>query len=117
MTPAIVAEYTAILKLIIASIRDPAALPLAVAIATILTMAILNLPTTMPKAYADRKHPCINNGNPSCQHFNNGNDAFVGSPHYPNNGGEKTGNPHGQSVFNPETGNPHCGAAEGCVKP
>ena len=90
---------------------------LAVAIATILTMAILNLPVTMHKVYAARQNPCIQNGNKSCQHFNNGNDVFVGGPHYPSSGGEATGNPHGQSQFNPETGNPHCAAAQGCIKP
>lgn len=72
---------------------------MAIATATILTIAILNLPTIVPKAYADRSYPCIQDGYPSCQHFNKGNDAFVGSPHYPCCGGEATGNPHGQSKF------------------
>ena len=78
-----------------------------------ITAGMLNI----SQANAERTNPCVDNGDKSCQHFNNGNDNFVGGPHYPCCGGEVTGNPHGQSQFNPQTGNPHCSAAEGCIKP
>ena len=85
-------------------------------IATMSSAAMAGM-LNMSPVYADKSNPCIDNGDKSCQHFNNGNDEFVGGPHYPCCGGEEKGNPHGQSIYNPEKGNPHCGAEEGCIKP
>ena len=89
-----------------------------IAFAAMLGMAATSVGVyNLQQSYADRTYECIDlDGRHTCQHFNNGNDVFVGNPHYACCGGEKTGDPHGQTIFNPESGNPHCGPEVGCIK-